>query len=160
MLGTGRRYAKRLRDSDRARYQRIVRTIKQVAPFFRDFVLQPELGTGPRRPIAARVPAGSTAQTSCQPGSIGCGMASAWFAPPEPERDMPTQQATGVGDGEPRESQRAAACWLSAQQPREWPPVIVCGGIEGAYLPPVDGLQAQPPQPFLPRSRADVQMMA
>jgi predicted ATPase len=33
----------RLRDGDRARYQRIVRTIKQVAPFFRDFVLEAEL---------------------------------------------------------------------------------------------------------------------
>jgi predicted ATPase len=33
----------RLRDSDRARYVRIVRTVKQVAPFFRDFVLEPEL---------------------------------------------------------------------------------------------------------------------
>src|ERR1700741_4334809 len=28
----------RLRDGDRTAYQRIVRTIKQVAPFFRDFV--------------------------------------------------------------------------------------------------------------------------
>jgi predicted ATPase len=34
-----------LRDSDRVRYQRIVRTVKQVAPFFRDFVLEPELAT-------------------------------------------------------------------------------------------------------------------
>jgi predicted ATPase len=33
----------RLRDGDRARYQRIVRTVKQVAPFFGDFVLEPEL---------------------------------------------------------------------------------------------------------------------
>jgi predicted ATPase len=33
----------RLREGDRGRYQRIVRTVKQVAPFFRDFVLQPEL---------------------------------------------------------------------------------------------------------------------
>jgi predicted ATPase len=33
----------RLRDGDRGRYQRIIRTIKQVAPFFRDFVLEPEL---------------------------------------------------------------------------------------------------------------------
>jgi predicted ATPase len=33
----------RLRDGDRGRYQRIVRTVKQVAPFFRDFVLEPEL---------------------------------------------------------------------------------------------------------------------
>jgi predicted ATPase len=33
----------RLRDGNRARYQRIVRTVKQVAPFFRDFVLEPEL---------------------------------------------------------------------------------------------------------------------
>ncbi len=33
----------RLRDGDRTRYQRIIRTIKQVAPFFRDFVLEPEL---------------------------------------------------------------------------------------------------------------------
>jgi predicted ATPase len=33
----------RLRDGDRGRYQRIVRTVNQVAPFFRDFVLQPEL---------------------------------------------------------------------------------------------------------------------
>jgi predicted ATPase len=33
----------RLREGDRGRYQRIVRTIKQVAPFFRDFVLEPEL---------------------------------------------------------------------------------------------------------------------
>jgi hypothetical protein len=35
----------RLRDGDRARYQRIVRTVKQVAPFFRDFVLEPELAS-------------------------------------------------------------------------------------------------------------------
>jgi predicted ATPase len=34
-----------LRDGDRARYQRIVRTIKQVAPFFRDFVLEPEVAS-------------------------------------------------------------------------------------------------------------------
>jgi predicted ATPase len=33
----------RLREADRGRYQRIVRTVKQVAPFFRDFVLEPEL---------------------------------------------------------------------------------------------------------------------
>jgi predicted ATPase len=33
----------RLRDGDHRRYQRIVRTVKQVAPFFRDFVLEPEL---------------------------------------------------------------------------------------------------------------------
>ena len=33
----------RLRDGDRGRYQRIVRTVKQVAPFFRDFVVEPEL---------------------------------------------------------------------------------------------------------------------
>lgn len=33
----------RLRNSDRTRYQRIVRTVKLVAPFFRDFVLEPEL---------------------------------------------------------------------------------------------------------------------
>jgi predicted ATPase len=33
----------RLREGDRRRYQRIVRTIKQVAPFFRDFVLETEL---------------------------------------------------------------------------------------------------------------------
>jgi hypothetical protein len=33
----------RLRDGDRGRYQRIVRRVNQVAPFFRDFVLQPEL---------------------------------------------------------------------------------------------------------------------
>jgi predicted ATPase len=33
----------RLQEGDRGRYQRIVRTVKQVAPFFRDFVLQPEL---------------------------------------------------------------------------------------------------------------------
>lgn len=33
----------RLREGDRGRYQRIVRTIKQVTPFFRDFVLKPEL---------------------------------------------------------------------------------------------------------------------
>jgi predicted ATPase len=33
----------RLRDGDPGRYRRIVRTIKQVAPFFRDFVLEPEL---------------------------------------------------------------------------------------------------------------------
>jgi predicted ATPase len=33
----------RLRDGDRGRYQRIVRTVKQVAPFLRDFVLEPEL---------------------------------------------------------------------------------------------------------------------
>jgi hypothetical protein len=32
-----------LRDGDRGRYQRIARTVKQVAPFFRDFVLEPEL---------------------------------------------------------------------------------------------------------------------
>jgi predicted ATPase len=35
----------RLRQADHARYQRIVRTVKQVAPFFRDFVLEPELAT-------------------------------------------------------------------------------------------------------------------
>jgi len=35
----------RLRDGDPGRYRRIVRTIKQVAPFFRDFVLEPELAT-------------------------------------------------------------------------------------------------------------------
>lgn len=33
----------RLRERDRASYSRIVATIKQVAPFFRDFVLDPEL---------------------------------------------------------------------------------------------------------------------
>ena len=33
----------RLRGVDPGRYRRIVRTIKQVAPFFRDFVLEPEL---------------------------------------------------------------------------------------------------------------------
>jgi predicted ATPase len=33
----------RLRDGDHGRYQRIVRTVKQVAPFLRDFVLEPEL---------------------------------------------------------------------------------------------------------------------
>jgi predicted ATPase len=33
----------RLRDGDPGRYRRIVRTIKQVAPFFRDFLLDPEL---------------------------------------------------------------------------------------------------------------------
>jgi predicted ATPase len=33
----------RLRDGDRGRYQRIVRTVRQVAPFFRDFVLEPEV---------------------------------------------------------------------------------------------------------------------
>jgi predicted ATPase len=33
----------RMREGDRARYQRIVRTVRQVAPFFRDFVLEPEL---------------------------------------------------------------------------------------------------------------------
>lgn len=33
----------RLRTRDRASYSRIVATIKQVAPFFRDFVLEPEL---------------------------------------------------------------------------------------------------------------------
>jgi predicted ATPase len=33
----------RLRAGDRGRYQRIVRMVKQVAPFFRDFVLEPEL---------------------------------------------------------------------------------------------------------------------
>jgi predicted ATPase len=33
----------RLHDGDRGRYQRIVRTVKQVAPFFRDFALEPEL---------------------------------------------------------------------------------------------------------------------
>jgi predicted ATPase len=32
-----------LREGDRGRYQRIGRTVKQVAPFFRDFVLEPEL---------------------------------------------------------------------------------------------------------------------
>jgi predicted ATPase len=35
----------RLQEGDRGRYQRIVRTVKQVAPFFRDFVLEPELAT-------------------------------------------------------------------------------------------------------------------
>lgn len=33
----------RLRDGDRTRYAQTVRTVKQVAPFFRDFVLEPEL---------------------------------------------------------------------------------------------------------------------
>lgn len=33
----------RLREGGRGRYRRIVRTVKQVAPFFRDFVLEPEL---------------------------------------------------------------------------------------------------------------------
>jgi len=33
----------RMRNGDRGRYQRIVRTVKQVAPFFREFVLEPEL---------------------------------------------------------------------------------------------------------------------
>jgi predicted ATPase len=33
----------RLRDGDHTRYQRIIRTVKQAAPFFRDFVLEPEL---------------------------------------------------------------------------------------------------------------------
>jgi len=33
----------RMRDGDRGHYQRIIRTLKQVAPFFRDFVLEPEL---------------------------------------------------------------------------------------------------------------------
>ncbi len=33
----------RLRQGDRERYQRIVRAVKHVAPFFRDFVLEPEL---------------------------------------------------------------------------------------------------------------------
>jgi len=33
----------RLRDGDSGHYRRIVRTVKQVAPFFRDFVLEPEL---------------------------------------------------------------------------------------------------------------------
>lgn len=33
----------RLRDGDPGRYRRVVRTVKQVAPFFRDFVLEPEL---------------------------------------------------------------------------------------------------------------------
>jgi predicted ATPase len=33
----------RLREGDRGRYKRIVRMISQVAPFFRDFVLEPEL---------------------------------------------------------------------------------------------------------------------
>jgi predicted ATPase len=33
----------RMRDGDRGRYRRVVRTVKQVAPFFRDFVLEPEL---------------------------------------------------------------------------------------------------------------------
>jgi predicted ATPase len=32
-----------MRDGDRGGYRRIVRTVKQVAPFFRDFVLEPEL---------------------------------------------------------------------------------------------------------------------
>jgi predicted ATPase len=35
----------RLRESDRGRYQRVIRTVKQVAPFFRDFVLEPELAS-------------------------------------------------------------------------------------------------------------------
>lgn len=35
----------RLRDGDHPHYQRIVRTVKQVAPFFRDFVLEPELAS-------------------------------------------------------------------------------------------------------------------
>ena len=35
----------RLRDGDPGRYRRIVRTVKQVAPFFRDFVLEPELAS-------------------------------------------------------------------------------------------------------------------
>ena len=35
-----------LRDGDPNRYRRIVRTVKQVAPFFRDFVLKPELAPG------------------------------------------------------------------------------------------------------------------
>jgi predicted ATPase len=34
---------RRLRDADRTSYLRIVETIRQVAPFFRDFVLEPEL---------------------------------------------------------------------------------------------------------------------
>jgi predicted ATPase len=33
----------RLRDGDPGHYRRVVRTIKQVAPFFRDFALEPEL---------------------------------------------------------------------------------------------------------------------
>lgn len=33
----------RLREGDHVRYQRIVRTVKQVAPFFRGFMLEPEL---------------------------------------------------------------------------------------------------------------------
>jgi predicted ATPase len=33
----------RLRQSDRTRYERIVGTVSQAAPFFRDFVLEPEL---------------------------------------------------------------------------------------------------------------------
>ena len=33
----------RLRRNDRSSYSGIVRTIRQVAPFFRDFVLEPEL---------------------------------------------------------------------------------------------------------------------
>ena len=47
---------------------------------------------------------------------------------------------------------------LSVEQSGEWPPVIIWAGIEGAYLPRVDGLQAQPPQPFLPCVGADVQV--
>jgi predicted ATPase len=35
----------RLRGNDRARYRRIVGSVKQVAPFFRDFVLEPESAT-------------------------------------------------------------------------------------------------------------------
>jgi predicted ATPase len=33
----------RMRDGDPGRYRRVVHTVKQVAPFFRDFVLEPEL---------------------------------------------------------------------------------------------------------------------
>jgi predicted ATPase len=36
---------RRLRDSDRASYQRIIKTIRHVTPFFRDFVLEPELSS-------------------------------------------------------------------------------------------------------------------
>ncbi len=38
-----------------------------------------------------------------------------------------------------------SACGLSAQQPRERSSVVIGGRVEGAYLPSVDGLQAQPP---------------
>jgi hypothetical protein len=52
----------------------------------------------------------------------------------------------------------ARSIWLGAEQSRERPLVLVWAGIEGAQLPPADGRQAQPPQPFLPGVRADVEV--